>query len=247
MRDPCPGFGATGTLPPPHIGPTVTKREPGGPPPLSPRQQKEILGGQGRANRLVGLGSLQQEPLDKNARVTGGEGYRYPTSREKEDPRARKRRLSALYDEIVARIEPTKVEPVENCVGERLSQSRHGGVVKERAVERKETFLSVPSSSNLVESLERARRIARDQKHHTTLAGHLLQALVEDPDAAAVLQAGKVDLPRLSTDVSNYLSGLSVYPPAGSGFEPCADAELLRVLQSAKQAAQESRPKRGIP
>ena len=37
---------------------------------------------------------------------------------------------------------------------------------------------------------------------------HLLLALTEDPDAAAVLQASNVDLLRLGTDVSGYLGRL---------------------------------------
>jgi neural Wiskott-Aldrich syndrome protein len=102
-------------------------------------------------------------------------------------------------------------------------------------------FKTIQMSPNLGESLERARVFAREQSHRAVLLEHLLLALTEDPDAAAVMQASNVDPLRLGTDISGYLGRLLEDMRAPAGFEPQADAELLRVLQAAGQAAQQSR------
>jgi hypothetical protein len=106
-------------------------------------------------------------------------------------------------------------------------------------------FQSIPMSPNLSQSLGRAHEIAREQAHRALLLEHLLLALTEDPDAAAVLRACNVDVVRLGTDVSGYLGGLLEDMRTAPGTEPAADAELLRVLEAARQAAQQSR-RRGI-
>jgi hypothetical protein len=100
---------------------------------------------------------------------------------------------------------------------------------------------SVQFSPRLGESLERARTFAREQSHRAVLLEHLLLALTEDGDAAAVMQACNVDPVRLGTDASGYLGRLLEDMRAPAGVEPRADAELLRVLQAAGQAAQQSR------
>jgi neural Wiskott-Aldrich syndrome protein len=100
---------------------------------------------------------------------------------------------------------------------------------------------AIQFSSKLGESLERARVFAREQSHRAVLLEHLLLALTEDPDASAVMQACNVDPVRLGTDVSGYLGRLLEDMRAPAGVEPSADAELLRVLQAAGQAAQQSR------
>jgi hypothetical protein len=100
---------------------------------------------------------------------------------------------------------------------------------------------SVPMSPNLSQSLGRAQEFAREQAHRALLLEHLLLALTEDPDASAVLKACNVDLVKLSTDVSGYLGGLLEDMRAEPGTEPNPDAELLRVLEAARQAAQQSR------
>lgn len=103
-------------------------------------------------------------------------------------------------------------------------------------------FKSIQMSPKLGESLERAHQFARDQSHRAVLLEHLLLALTEDPDAGAVLQASNVDPVKLGTDVSGYLGGLLEDMRAPAGAEPPrADIELLRVLQAAGQAAQQSR------
>ena len=102
---------------------------------------------------------------------------------------------------------------------------------------------SIPISPNLGQSLERAHRSARDQSHRLVTLEHLLLALTEDAEAALILRSAHVDLDRLSTDVSGYLGRLLDDMRAEPGAEPRPDAELLRVLQGAASAAQQSRRK----
>ena len=71
-----------------------------------------------------------------------------------------------------------------------------------------EELKSIPMSSNLGQSLERAHRFAREQSHRFVTLEHLLLALVEDPEAALILQSANVELARLSTEVSGYLGRL---------------------------------------
>lgn len=102
---------------------------------------------------------------------------------------------------------------------------------------------SIPMSPNLGQSLERAHRSARDQSHRLVTLEHLLLALAEDAEAALILQSANVDLGRLGTDVSGYLGRLLDDMRAEPGAEPRPDPELLRVLQAAASAAQQSRRK----
>src|SRR4029078_9965076 len=83
----------------------------------------------------------------------------------------------------------------------------------------------------------------RDQSHRLVTLEHLLLALTEDAEAALILQSANVDLARLGTDVSGYLGRLLEDMRADPGAEPRPDAELLRVLQAAASAAQQSRRK----
>ena len=100
---------------------------------------------------------------------------------------------------------------------------------------------SIPMSPNLGQSLERAHRFAREQSHRAVTLEHLLLALTEDAEAALILQSANVDLGRLSTDVSGYLGRLLEDMRGEAWREPRPDAELLRVLQAAASAAQQSR------
>lgn len=104
-----------------------------------------------------------------------------------------------------------------------------------------EQFRSISMSSNLGASLERAHGFSRAQAHRSVLLEHLLLALIEDPDASGVLRTSNVDVVRLGTDVSDYLGRLMEDMRAEPGTEPRPDAELLRVLHAAGQAAQQSR------
>jgi hypothetical protein len=104
-----------------------------------------------------------------------------------------------------------------------------------------EELKSIPMSPNLGQSLERAHRFAREQAHRAVTLEHLLLALAEDPEAALILESANVELARLTTEVSGYLGRLLEDMRAEAGSEPRPDAELLRVLQAAASAAQQSR------
>jgi hypothetical protein len=96
-------------------------------------------------------------------------------------------------------------------------------------------------SPSLGQSLGKAKDFAREQSHRALTLEHLLLALTEDTDAAGVLRACNVDIDRLGTDVSGYLGGLLEDMRAPAGTEPALDQELLRVVEAARQAAQQSR------
>jgi neural Wiskott-Aldrich syndrome protein len=104
-----------------------------------------------------------------------------------------------------------------------------------------EQLKSFPLSPNLGQSLERAHRFAREQSHRLVTLEHLLLALTEDPEAVIIMQSANVDVGRLTTDVSDHLGRLMDDMRANGAAEPRPDAELLRVLQAAASAAQQSR------
>src|SRR5262245_58925408 len=104
-----------------------------------------------------------------------------------------------------------------------------------------EQLRSIPMSPSLGQSLERAHRSAREQSHRFVTLEHLLLALTEDAEAGLILEAANVDLSRLGTDVSGHLGRLLEDMRAEPGTEPRPDGELLRVLQAAASAAQQSR------
>jgi hypothetical protein len=104
---------------------------------------------------------------------------------------------------------------------------------------------SIPVSPGLGESLQRAYGFARDQSLPAVTLEHLLLALTEDPESAPLLEAGNVDMARLSADASSYLGRLMENGRIEPGAEPRADPELLRVLQAAASATKKS-PRRFI-
>src|SRR5262245_14338978 len=95
----------------------------------------------------------------------------------------------------------------------------------------------VPKSRQLSASLARAHDYARAQGHRTVTLEHLLLALTDDPDAAAVLKASRVPTQRMAKEVSTYLAKL----PNTQATEPEADTDLVRILDYAVAAAQQSR------
>jgi hypothetical protein len=100
---------------------------------------------------------------------------------------------------------------------------------------------SIPMSSNLGQSLERAHRFAREQSHKAVTLEHLLLALTEDPEAALILQSANIELARLGTEVSGYLGRLLEDMRSDGKTEPRPDGDLLRVMQAAASAAKQSR------
>src|SRR3546814_17970962 len=56
-------------------------------------------------------------------------------------------------------------------------------------------------SANLEQTLHRALAGANERRHEYATLEHLLLALIDDPDAMAVLRACRVDLERLRADI----------------------------------------------
>ncbi|MCL4767548.1 MAG: Clp protease [Hyphomicrobiaceae bacterium] len=102
-----------------------------------------------------------------------------------------------------------------------------------------ESLSWVPKSRGLAATLALACDYARS--HHAVTLEHLLLALLSDADASAVLQACSIDLGRLNADVTSYLAGMSESLPPGAPSEPAASPDLLRILEYASAAAQQSR------
>ncbi len=99
----------------------------------------------------------------------------------------------------------------------------------------------VPKSRNLAASLARAYDYAKAQGHASVTLEHLLLALLSDPDASLVLHASNVDLGRLNADISTYLAGQQERQAAGPAADPTAGEGLLRIVEYASAAAQQSR------
>ena len=99
----------------------------------------------------------------------------------------------------------------------------------------------VPKSRGLAVTLARAFDYAKDQSHRTVMLEHLLLALAADTDASVVLQACNIDLARLNGDVTSYLAGVDEQLPPNESGDPAVSADLLRILEYASAAAQQSR------
>ncbi|MEZ5925314.1 MAG: Clp protease N-terminal domain-containing protein [Hyphomicrobiaceae bacterium] len=89
-------------------------------------------------------------------------------------------------------------------------------------------------------TLRRAQVYAEEQGHRQVTLEHLLLALTEDPDALAVFEASRIDIDRLRDDVAGYVSRIPDRV-SGEGGEPALSPELSRVVEAARQAAQQSR------
>jgi ATP-dependent Clp protease adapter protein ClpS len=96
------------------------------------------------------------------------------------------------------------------------------------------SFAPMPTfSQNLDQSLRRVLAIAGDQ----ATEGHLLLALIDDPDAAAVVRACKVDIERLRRAVSESLSAFDKSERA-SRREPSTSSGFQAIVQRAVIHAQ---------
>lgn len=99
---------------------------------------------------------------------------------------------------------------------------------------------AAPRTTSLSMTLERAFIYAQQQSHRLVTLEHLLLALTEDVDGAALLQAGGVDLERLRDEVAGFVGGLPDRFPRGEEREPAPAEELLRIMDYAAAAAQSS-------
>ncbi|MFM9941107.1 MAG: Clp protease N-terminal domain-containing protein [Hyphomicrobiaceae bacterium] len=94
-------------------------------------------------------------------------------------------------------------------------------------------------SPALQATLLRAREYAAGQAHREVALEHLLLALSEDEDAAAVMHSCQVDLARLRNDVAGYLGSLG--DRAAPGQQPAIAAALTQILKYATLAAKQGR------
>ncbi|MFM1816473.1 MAG: hypothetical protein RLZ98_3168 [Pseudomonadota bacterium] len=95
----------------------------------------------------------------------------------------------------------------------------------------------VPKSRHLGESLSRAHDYARGQGHAEVDLEHMLLALLDDPDAGAVLQVCSVSAESVRSDVESRLGGIG---EAEFG-EVRASQGLSRILEYAVAAARQSK------
>ena len=87
-------------------------------------------------------------------------------------------------------------------------------------------------SQSLDQSLRRALAIAEERRHQYATDGHLLLALTDDPDGAAVMRACNIDLDQLRRTVSVSLSSLAESPlPIGTA--PQTSSSFKGIIQRA--------------
>lgn len=95
----------------------------------------------------------------------------------------------------------------------------------------------VPKTRALGASLARANDLARAQGHAAVTLEHLLSALIEDPDASAVLLCCNVDLLKLNGAANAHLQ----QQPAAGGGTPEAAVPVLTIFEYAVAAARQSK------
>ncbi|HXF87719.1 MAG TPA: ATP-dependent Clp protease ATP-binding subunit ClpA [Xanthobacteraceae bacterium] len=88
-------------------------------------------------------------------------------------------------------------------------------------------------SRNLEQSLHRALALANERHHEYATLEHLLLALVDDSDAAAVMRACSVDLERLRRSLTSYLETELENLVTDGGDDAKPTAGFQRVIQRA--------------
>lgn len=100
---------------------------------------------------------------------------------------------------------------------------------------------TVVRSANLEASLDRAALYAEEQAHRLVTPEHLLLALTEDGDAAAVLKASGVDIVRLRHEIADFVGRLTDRIANDGSARTAISTELRRILDAATAAAAQSR------
>jgi ATP-dependent Clp protease ATP-binding subunit ClpA len=95
-------------------------------------------------------------------------------------------------------------------------------------------------SRALEKTLRKALAIANERRHEYATLEHLLMALIDDPDGAAVLRACNVDLEILRKNVARYIDNELENLVVEAGEEAKATAGFQRVVQRAAIHVQSS-------
>lgn len=88
-------------------------------------------------------------------------------------------------------------------------------------------------SQNLEETLHRAIRFAKDRKHEYVTLEHLLLALIDDKDAAEVMQACNVELRELGTNITSFLDETLSHLVSSRDEDAKPTPSFTRVIQRA--------------
>ena len=88
-------------------------------------------------------------------------------------------------------------------------------------------------SRNLEQSLHRALALANERHHEYATLEHLLLALLDDTDAAAVMRACSVDLDKLRRSLQSYLESELENLVTDGGEDSKPTAGFQRVIQRA--------------
>ncbi len=88
-------------------------------------------------------------------------------------------------------------------------------------------------SRSLEEGLHRALALANERGHEYATLEHLLLALIDDQDAAAVMRACSVDLDRLRADLTGYIDSELANLIVANGEDSKPTAGFQRVIQRA--------------
>ena len=88
-------------------------------------------------------------------------------------------------------------------------------------------------SRSLEQSLHRALAVANERHHEYSTLEHLLLALIDDQDAAAVMRACNVDLEKLKRNLASYLESELDNLVTEGGDDSKPTAGFQRVIQRA--------------
>ena len=108
-------------------------------------------------------------------------------------------------------------------------------------------------SRALEKTLRKALALANERRHEYATLEHLLLALIDDPDAAAVLRACNVDLDQLrknvvqylDTDLDNLVVETIDEAKATAGFQRVVQRAAIHVQSSARPAVSWFSPRPG--
>ncbi len=91
----------------------------------------------------------------------------------------------------------------------------------------------VPFAPDTLESIRRAFRVAAERRHDLVSLEHMLHALVEDPQARAILTSCRVDLAALRKDLEEVLERAFTPMPGRKAVKPESTLGFDRVVERA--------------